>query len=263
MSAPFSVIRSASSLFILATQSSTEFSSTQPTSTSKLLFRAVSFTYIIKSVHLFFSAALSTHHRKLIGAKKKNWSENFTSDLLPTLVPKNAPFDSDQEWRSRIGPYNLHYLLFSGIGALLCHHPYCFPSQSQTLFGTGPGRPLSSLQGGKTFFASFCASFIAGSRRAFLCVDSVRQFVCLSLREFWLRLNEMHKVWTFAPRKAFLLLCGFCFSSLENYFGLGTTNVKGKTDHSVSLRWNKEFWTFPLFIRFICELISPSFAGLN
>ena len=62
----------------------------------------------------------------------------------------------------------------------------------------------------------------------------------------------------------------FCFSSLENYFGLGTTNVKGKTDHSVSLRWNKEFWTFPkrrvffwLFIRFICELISPSFAGLN
>ena len=89
------------------------------------------------------------------------------------------------------------------------------------------------VQGGKTFCASFCASFIAGSRRAFLCVDFVRQFVCLSLREFWLRLNEMHKVWTFAPRKAFLLLCGFCFSSLENYFGLGTTNVKGKTDHSV------------------------------
>ena len=40
-----------------------------------------------------------------------------------------------------IGPYNLHYLLFSGIGALLCHHPYCFPSQSQTLFGLGAGRP--------------------------------------------------------------------------------------------------------------------------
>ena len=107
-------------------------------------------------------------------------------------------------------------------------------------------------------------------KAGFLCVDCVRLFVCLSLREFWLRLNEMHKVWMFAPRKAFLLLCGFCFSSLENYFGLGTTNVKGKTDHSVSLRWNKEFWTFPkrrvffgLFIRFICELISPFFAGLN
>ena len=41
-----------------------------------------------------------------------------------------------------IGPCNMHYLLFSGIGALLGHHPlYCFPSQSQTLFGAGAGRP--------------------------------------------------------------------------------------------------------------------------
>ena len=40
-----------------------------------------------------------------------------------------------------IPPYNLHYLLFSGIGALLCHPSYCFPSQSQTLFGIGAGRP--------------------------------------------------------------------------------------------------------------------------
>ena len=40
----------------------------------------------------------------------------------------------------------------------------------------GPGTRTSStavfrLQGGKTFCASFCASFIAGSRRAFLCVE--------------------------------------------------------------------------------------------
>ena len=40
-----------------------------------------------------------------------------------------------------IGPCNLHYLLFSGIEALLCHHPHCFPSQSQTLLGMGTGRP--------------------------------------------------------------------------------------------------------------------------
>ena len=40
-----------------------------------------------------------------------------------------------------IGPCNLPYLLFSGIEALLCHHPHCFPSQSQTLFGMGAGRP--------------------------------------------------------------------------------------------------------------------------
>ena len=31
------------------------------------------------------------------------------------------------------------------------------------------------------------------------------------------------------------------FSSLENYFGFSTTNVRVKTDHSVSLRWNKTF----------------------
>ena len=42
---------------------------------------------------------------------------------------------------SAIGAYNLHYLLFSGMGALLRHHPYCFASQSQTLFGIGAGRP--------------------------------------------------------------------------------------------------------------------------
>ena len=37
------------------------------------------------------------------------------------------------------------------------------------------------------------------------------------------------------------------FSSLENYFGFRTTNVRVKTDHpSVSsLRRNKTFWTFP------------------
>ena len=40
-----------------------------------------------------------------------------------------------------IGPYNLHHLLFSGIGALLCHHLYCSLSQSQTLSGIGAGQP--------------------------------------------------------------------------------------------------------------------------
>ena len=34
------------------------------------------------------------------------------------------------------------------------------------------------------------------------------------------------------------------FSSLKNYFGFRTTNVKGRTDHSVSLRWNKRFEHF-------------------
>ena len=31
------------------------------------------------------------------------------------------------------------------------------------------------------------------------------------------------------------------FSLLEIYFGFRTTNVRVKTDHSVSLRWNKTF----------------------
>ena len=42
------------------------------------------------------------------------------------------------------GAYDMHYLLFSGIGVLLCHHPYCFPSQSQSLFGIGAGRPVQT-----------------------------------------------------------------------------------------------------------------------
>ena len=54
-------------------------------------------------------------------------------------------------------------------------------------------------------------------------------------------LSEMHEVRTFAPCKAFLFDMFAFFASLENYLGFRTTNVKGKTDHSVSLRWNKRF----------------------
>ena len=48
----------------------------------------------------------------------------------------------------------------------------------------------------------------------------------------------------FASCKVFLFDIFAFLSSLENYFGFRTTNVKGKTDHSVSLRWNKKFCTF-------------------
>ena len=51
-------------------------------------------------------------------------------------------------------PYNLHYQLFSGIGALLCHHPYCFPSQSQTLFEIGAGRPSKTMNDSHVGWAS-------------------------------------------------------------------------------------------------------------
>ena len=47
---------------------------------------------------------------------KQTWDTKTSSPLLTT------PFQTSYF----IGPYNLHHLLFSGIGALLCHHPYCF-----------------------------------------------------------------------------------------------------------------------------------------
>ena len=135
-----------------------------------------------------------------------------------------------------------------------------FPRTSRKRFSNGRAidwrlRDVNvGLQAGKKFCQSFCTSPIAGLRRAFLCVYRV----CLSLREFWLRLNEMHEVRTFALCEVFLFVC------FENYFGFRTTNVKGKTDHSVSLRWNKRFWTFLkrrvffwLCIRLLYELISP------
>ena len=75
-------------------------------------------------------------------------------------------------------------------------------------------------------------------------------------------LSEMHEVRTFASCKAFLFDMFAFFASLENYFGFRTTNVKGETDYSVSLRWNKRLWTFLkrrvffwLRIRLIYELI--------
>ena len=113
------------------------------------------------------------------------------------------------------------------------------------------------LQGGETFCASFCASLIAGSRRAFLCVDGVdRVRLCLFVDWDWMKCTRCERL---LLEKPFYHVCGFCSSSLENYFGLRTTDVKAKTDPSVSLRWNKKFWAFSkrrvffwLCIRFIC-----------
>ena len=54
----------------------------------------------------------------------KNFLDQYPSKALISLVP------------------DLHYLLFSEKGALLCHHPYCFPSQSQTLFAIDATSPV-------------------------------------------------------------------------------------------------------------------------
>ena len=132
-----------------------------------------------------------------------------------------------------------------------------FPKTSRKRFWNGRAmywrlRDVNvGLQGRKTFCASFCVSLIAVSRRAFLFVDwLLTAFVYVVLWEFWLRGNELHEVRTFASSlKPFLfvftVVVVVAFSSLENYYGFRTTNFRVKTDHSVSLRWNKTFWTFP------------------
>ena len=95
-----------------------------------------------------------------------------------------------------------------------------------------------TIQGGKTFCASFCASLIAGSRRAFLCVDCV----CLLL-EFWVKCTRCERLLLV---KHFYLTCLLFFRRLKITLDSEQPmlHCKGKTDHSVSLRWNKRFWTF-------------------
>ena len=59
-----------------------------------------------------------------------------------------------------------------------------------------------------------CWSFRAEKRSAQASVHPLLPaFVCLVLWEFWLRLNEMHEVRTFAPCKGF-----FCFNLLLLFF---------------------------------------------
>ena len=143
------------------------------------------------------------------------------------------------------------------------------------------------FQGGKTLCATFCASLIAcvcsfsspepvvsGYKLNRVTLGTRMVFVCVVLLEFWLRLNEIHEVRTFAPCKGFFFVFVVVFPSLENYFGFRTTNVRVKTDHSVSLRWNKTFehfqtglyfsdnCAFDLWVDFVSSA-SPSFAGLN
>ena len=112
----------------------------------------------------------------------------------------------------------------------------------------------------------FCTSLTAGSRQAFLLDDCV--CLCHSVRVLT-KTEWIHKVRMLAPCKAFLFVfVVVVFSSLENYFGFGTTNLRVKMDHSISLRWNMTFWTFPkrfvffwpLCIRFVSWFCVQSFA---
>ena len=117
-----------------------------------------------------------------------------------------------------------------------------------------------------------CWSFRAEKRSAHPLLPA---FVCLVLWEFWLRLNEIYEVRMFAPCKGFFFVfVVVVFSSLENYFGFRTTNVRVKTDHPSVWGGIKRFehfqrglyfsdnCAFDLWIDFVSSA-SPSFAGLN
>ena len=143
------------------------------------------------------------------------------------------------------------------------------------------------FQGGKTLCATFCASLIAcvcsfsspepvvsGYKLNRVTLGTRMVFVCVVLLEFWLRLNEVHEVRTFAPCKGFFFVFVVVFSSLENYFGFRTTNVRVKTDHPSVWGGIKRFehfqrglyfsdnCVFDLWVDFVSSA-SPSFAGLN
>ena len=124
--------------------------------------------------------------------------------------------------------------------------------------GTWGGLPIPRhiFQGGKTFCASFCASLIAGSRRAFLCVDCV----CLLL-EFWTKCTRCERL---LPVKHFYLTCLLFFSRLK--ITLDSEQPMLKEKRIIPSVWGgiKGFWTFLkrrvffwLCIRLIYELISP------
>ena len=112
--------------------------------------------------------------------------------------------------------------------------------------------------------------------RLFLCVDWPC-WLCL-----FVKYTRCERLLLVEVCKAFLLafvvvvVFVVVFSSLENYFGFRATNcnVKGRTDHSVSLRWNKRFQhfqreeyfsdncAFELRVDFVSSA-SHSIAGLN
>ena len=120
--------------------------------------------------------------------------------------------------------------------------------------------PLSQAQG--RFFCSLTASF-----------DCVCVILNVVLWEFWLRLNvtlhEVH-VRTFAPCRAFLFVFVFVFvfSSLKNYFGFRTTNVREKTDQIKRFElfqrglYFSDNCSFDLWVDFVSSA-SPSFDGVN
>ena len=142
-------------------------------------------------------------------------------------------------------------------GNLSLLHPPPPPSRPRKNKGPSCSELVSSgFQGGKTFCASFCASLIAGSRRAFLCVDCV----CLLL-ECWVKCTRCERL---LRVKHFYLTCLLFFRRLK--ITLDSEQPMLKEKRIIPSVWGgiKGFWTFLkrrvffwLCIRLIYELISP------
>ena len=84
-----------------------------------------------------------------------NWHASIY--LLPYAAPIRSSVCQSTEFPKRT--------MISGRAGVVFFSPPPPPFPSFAL------TPTVRVQGGKTFCASFCASLIAGSRRAFLCVD--------------------------------------------------------------------------------------------
>ena len=252
-----------------------------------------------KSVNLYFrlncvttllicGRKLSKKHSNMLSAcfKKRhnknriNWDGNFCEKSTVLVVEETGKStittdSSKSKLKYFLLSFYLHQTLKRTILSEISSQAFierwkikirAFPRTSRKRFWNGRAMDWRlrdgnvGLHAGKEFCASFCASPIAGLRRAVLCVYCV----CLSLRV----LTETEWNVRGANVCSFLFICLFFFSpSLENYFGFSTTNVKGKTDHSFCLRWNKRFWTF-LKRRVFFLIVHPinlwvDFAGLN
>ena len=112
--------------------------------------------------------------------------------------------------------------------------PFCQPLHCQCLIRKQCLSYGKGLQGGKTFCKLLCIR-PAGFSVCWLCL-----FVSFweSSDWDWMKYTRCERLLLIKP-----FLCFFLFT--WKLHGLSTTNVEGKTDHSVSLKENKKFWTFP------------------
>ena len=143
------------------------------------------------------------------------------------------------------------------------------------------------FQGGKTLCATFCASLIAcvcsfsspepvvsGYKLNRVVLGTRMAFVCVVLWEFWLRLNEIHEVRTFAPCKGFFLFLLLFFRHLKITLDSEQPMLEWKQiipsvwggikrfAHFQTGLYFSDNGAFDLWVNSVSSA-SPAFAGLN